>query len=75
MTIAVVRSSLLMLIFLFSDSFAGEVHVSPKGNDSNPGTAASPLRTISKAARTAMPGDEIIVHAGTYREWVNPAGR
>ena len=50
-----------------------EFHVSVHGNDRACGSQEAPLRTISKAAALAMPGDTIRVHAGTYREWVNPA--
>jgi hypothetical protein len=49
-----------------------EYHVSVKGNDANNGTETSPFGTIGKASQTAYPGDVITVHAGTYREWVNP---
>ena len=51
---------------------AAELHVAQNGNDANPGTAASPLRTIQRAADLAQPGDVVTVHAGTYRERVNP---
>lgn len=51
---------------------AKEYHVSSKGNDANEGTEKAPFRTIGKAAEYAFPGDIITVHAGTYREWVNP---
>ena len=51
---------------------AREYHVSVQGGDSNDGSAARPLRTISAAARTAQPGDVITVHAGTYRERITP---
>ncbi len=47
-------------------------HVSINGCDRAVGSEAYPFRTISKAAEIAMPGDTIKVHAGTYREWVNP---
>ncbi len=50
-----------------------EYHVSMQGNDRNQGTAAQPLRTISRAASQAVAGDTVIVHSGVYREWVNPA--
>ncbi|MHB0939679.1 MAG: right-handed parallel beta-helix repeat-containing protein [Armatimonadota bacterium] len=40
--------------------------------DENPGTAASPWRTISHAAKVLEPGDRVLVHAGVYREWVKP---
>jgi alpha-N-arabinofuranosidase len=51
---------------------AAELHVSPTGNDTNAGTPAAMLRTISAAASRAQPGDTITVHAGTYRERVDP---
>ena len=49
-----------------------EYHVSIQGNDQAKGNATQPFRTISRAATLAMPGDTVIVHAGVYREWVNP---
>lgn len=48
-------------------------HVSMQGNDQAKGTFEQPFRTISRAAALAMAGDTIIVHAGVYREWVNPS--
>ncbi len=36
------------------------------------GTKESPFRHINDAAKAAMPGDEIIVAPGVYREYVNP---
>ena len=51
---------------------AAEIHVAKTGNDQNPGTAAQPLLTVSAAAQKAMPGDTVTVHAGTYRERINP---
>jgi len=49
-----------------------EYHVAKNGYDTNPGTQSQPFLTISKAAKVAMPGDIVTVHAGTYREWVKP---
>lgn len=49
-----------------------EYHVAVTGNDTNDGSAAAPLRTISAAAAQAQPGDTVTVHEGVYREWVNP---
>jgi pectin methylesterase-like acyl-CoA thioesterase len=51
---------------------AGELHVSVAGDDAHTGTAAAPLRTIQRAADLAQPGDTVAVHAGVYRESVNP---
>jgi hypothetical protein len=53
---------------------AAELHVAVSGKDDNPGTKDAPLRTIQRAADLAQPGDTITVHAGTYRERVNPPG-
>jgi hypothetical protein len=50
-----------------------EYHVSMTGDDHAKGTADQPFRTISRAASLAVAGDTVIVHAGVYREWVNPA--
>lgn len=47
-------------------------HVSKNGLDTNEGTESNPLLTINTASKKAYPGDKIIVHEGTYREWVNP---
>lgn len=49
-----------------------EIHVSPTGSDSATGHPAAPCRTIGRAASLAEPGDTVIVHGGTYREWVKP---
>jgi parallel beta-helix repeat protein len=47
-------------------------YVSPYGNDSNLGTKASPLQTISKAAQMAKAGDVILIRNGVYYEDVKP---
>ena len=52
---------------------AREYHVSKWGDDFNNGTREHPFLTISKAAEIAVEGDTVIVHEGTYREWVKPA--
>lgn len=51
---------------------AAELHVSPAGNDQNSGSRDKPFQTISAAANVAQPGDVVTVHAGVYRERVNP---
>jgi len=58
--------------FLASGASGAELHVSPKGNDAADGSAAAPLKTISAAADRAQPGDVITVHAGVYRERIDP---
>jgi len=62
----------LGIITLATTIRATELHVATDGVDSNPGTNASPLLTIQRAADLAQPGDVITVHAGIYRERVNP---
>jgi len=66
--------SLPSLLGAHADSTAlgREYHVSLRGDDTNVGSAAQPLRTISAAARMAQPGDVITVHEGTYRERIDP---
>ena len=48
-------------------------HVSKSGSDLNDGSRDHPFLTINRAARIATPTDTVIVHEGTYREWVSPA--
>jgi hypothetical protein len=63
----------LTAMFLAASSATGrEYHVAVKGDDRNEGTAASPFRNIQRAADIAQAGDTVTVHAGIYREWVNP---
>jgi hypothetical protein len=47
-------------------SVGAELHVSPSGSDSNPGTITAPFATPGKAATVAQPGDTIYLHGGTY---------
>lgn len=53
-------------------SHSKEYHVSVNGNEENDGTENRPFKTIMAAARIAMPGDRITVHAGIYREEITP---
>ncbi len=47
-------------------------HVSKDGDDGNDGTEVSPFLSVSKAAEVAVAGDTVLIHSGTYREYVNP---
>jgi alpha-N-arabinofuranosidase len=51
---------------------AAEYHVAVNGNDAASGRLGAPFRTIQRAASQAEPGDTVTVHAGVYRERVNP---
>ena len=64
-----------LFIFVLPDLIleAKEIHVSIHGDDNNYGSLNYPLRTITKAASMAQPGDIVTVHAGTYREWIKPS--
>lgn len=62
----------MFMLCISSVIFGREYHVSTKGSDGNKGTEEAPFQTISRAAQAAYAGDIITVHAGTYREWINP---
>jgi hypothetical protein len=64
---------LVLLLLTASMAYAKEYHVSVTGSDKNDGSAQKPFKTINYAAQLAQAGDVITVHAGTYREWINPA--
>ena len=51
---------------------AAEFHVTTNGSDANRGTKSAPFRSIQHAAEVAQPGDVVTVHAGTFRERINP---
>ena len=42
------------------------------GSDENVGTEQAPFRTINKAAQVAKAGERVLIHAGVYREMVQP---
>ena len=43
-------------------------YVATNGNDSNPGTASEPFRTINQGVSVLGPGDTLFVKSGTYAE-------
>jgi alpha-N-arabinofuranosidase len=61
-----------LLICTTATLAAREYHVALSGDNAHDGSVARPLRTIQRAADLAQPGDTITVHAGTYRERINP---
>ena len=66
-----IRSIIVITAFASAVS-AREFHVAISGDDSKFGAKASPFLTIQRAADLAQPGDVITVHAGVYRERINP---
>ena len=49
---------------------AATFYVATSGNDTNPGSLASPWLTIQKAANSLAPGDTVLVRGGIYPERV-----
>jgi hypothetical protein len=45
----------------------------PDASDDAAGTEDAPFATIGRAAAVLQPGEKVVVHEGTYREWVHPA--
>ncbi len=41
-----------------------------RGDDTHPGEAEAPFRTIMRAAKLVQPGDTVVVHSGVYFEHV-----
>lgn len=62
----------MCLVALTTTLHATEFHVAVTGKDTDAGTASTPFLTIQHASELAQPGDAITVHAGVYRERVNP---
>jgi alpha-N-arabinofuranosidase len=44
----------------------------PRASDENPGTEELPFRTINHAAQVVKPGERVWIHAGVYREMIEP---
>ena len=63
----------LLALFHSGPAAASEYYVASDGDDGAPGSSSEPWRTIQRAADALQPGDTVSVHAGVYREWVNPA--
>ena len=54
-------------------TLAREWHVAITGDHTTDGSKDRPFRTINHAAQLAQPGDVVLIHGGTYREWGKPA--
>ena len=55
--------------------YAKTYHVNqhhPNASDDNSGTTERPFRTINRAAQVVRAGERVWIHAGTYREMVQP---
>jgi len=57
-------------LFLAPRAPGATYHVAPGGSDASPGTAESPLATVQHAADLVLPGDTVLLRAGTYRQVV-----
>ncbi|HYM05047.1 MAG TPA: DUF1565 domain-containing protein, partial [Terriglobales bacterium] len=65
-----VPAVVLLFVSLAPTWAASEFYVSPRGDDSNPGTEKAPWRTIQHAADVATAGSTVNVRGGTYEERV-----
>ena len=50
-----------------------QLYVNVNARHGGNGTQEHPFRTIQEAAQIALPGDEVLVAPGVYREYVDPA--
>ncbi|MFC1833401.1 right-handed parallel beta-helix repeat-containing protein [Thermodesulfobacteriota bacterium] len=65
----------ILLIVMLSVVDAAEYHVAvqnPTASDRNRGSLEQPWKSISKANKTVKPGDVVHIHAGVYRERIEP---
>ncbi|MHC4354947.1 MAG: hypothetical protein ACYS0H_19780, partial [Planctomycetota bacterium] len=69
----ILAAACMAVMYSAQTAASREIHVSEAGRNSDAGDRDNPYLTIGKAAQVAAPGDTVIVHAGTYREWVRPA--
>lgn len=63
------------LLIAVGQATAAEYYVmgeSSHAADANPGTKASPFKTVAQACAVARPGDTVFLAGGTYRETLRP---
>lgn len=61
------------LLFLSAQALGSTYYVATTGNDTNPGTFASPFKTVQKGVDEAVAGDTVMIASGTYSENVRTA--
>ena len=74
LTTGVIRVALTALALVTAAARAAEFHISPSGNDANPGTKDQPFATPARAVaavRTLVAGGlnrdvRVVLHGGTY---------
>ena len=59
--------SVLLLLLMYTNSFATTYYVPRGGNDNNPGSKEHPFQTIQNAQRFVAPGDTVYIRGGTYK--------
>jgi len=69
---SIVPLFLLLILSVSCATTSTEFHVAKHGNDANSGFYDAPFLTIQQASDVAMSGDVITVHAGIYREEIDP---
>ncbi|MEO8246845.1 MAG: right-handed parallel beta-helix repeat-containing protein [Chloroflexota bacterium] len=70
LAISFVLTALLQVGIASPAAAATNYYVSPRGSDTNPGTASQPWRTLQRAADAAPTGAIVQVRAGTYGGFV-----
>src|SRR5688572_29807415 len=65
--LALLITSLSMLVMAHTAWAGTTYYVSTKGKDSGPGTKASPWKTLAYAAGKVGPGDTVLIAPGTYK--------
>jgi len=66
----IAAAACVMACLVAGPALAETYHVAPGGDDSGPGTESDPWETIQHAAETLVAGDTVLIHEGTYHEWV-----
>src|SRR5262245_30119368 len=60
------------LLFMARQTWASDYYVAKTGSDSNPCSSVAPCLTIDKGiAAATLPGDTVVIRAGTYVESIS----